>query len=62
MPVAAGDLEWDLSDTFTLKVGGTWKKYVNDGQEYRRNSEFAIPRCRRARRLSHSSSTASLYY
>jgi iron complex outermembrane receptor protein len=41
--IAAGDLEWDFNDTFTLKVGGTWKKYVNDGQEYRRNSEFAIP-------------------
>lgn len=41
--IAAGDIEWDFSETFTLRVGGTWKKYVNDGQEYRRASEFALP-------------------
>ena len=41
--VAATDLEWKLSDTFTLRVGGSWKKYVNDGQEYRRATEFGIP-------------------
>ncbi len=41
--VAATDLEWRFNDTFTLRLGGSWKKYVNDGQEYRRATEFAIP-------------------
>ncbi|HVI33332.1 TonB-dependent receptor [Phenylobacterium sp.] len=41
--IAAGDVEWDLNETFKVRAGGTWKKYVNDGQEYRRASEFALP-------------------
>ncbi|ACG78869.1 TonB-dependent receptor [Phenylobacterium zucineum HLK1] len=41
--IGAGDIAWEMNDTFTLKVGATWKKYVNDGQEYRRASEFALP-------------------
>jgi iron complex outermembrane recepter protein len=40
---AVGDVEWRLNPTFTLRAGGVWKKYVNDGQEYRRATEFAIP-------------------
>lgn len=41
--VAAGDAEWDINDTFKLRAGAEWKKYVNDSQEYRRATEFAIP-------------------
>lgn len=41
--IAAGDISWEMNDTFTLKAGGVWKKYVNDSQEYRRASEFNIP-------------------
>ncbi|PZQ62273.1 MAG: TonB-dependent receptor [Phenylobacterium zucineum] len=41
--IVAGDLEWELNDTFKLRIGGTWKKFKNDGQEYRRSTEFAIP-------------------
>ena len=41
--IVTGDVEWEANDTFTLLLGGTWKKYGNDGQEYRRASEFAIP-------------------
>lgn len=40
---AAFDLDWDLNDIFTLRVGGTWKKYVNDGQQYGRANELVIP-------------------
>ncbi|WP_165842777.1 TonB-dependent receptor [Phenylobacterium deserti] len=38
-----GDIEWRINDTFTLRTGAVWKKYVNDGQEYRRQTEFAVP-------------------
>ncbi|WP_374468766.1 TonB-dependent receptor [Phenylobacterium sp.] len=41
--IAYGDVEWELNDTFKLRAGAEWKKYRNDGQEYRRVSEFAIP-------------------
>jgi iron complex outermembrane receptor protein len=40
---AVGDVEWELNPTFTLRAGGVWKKYVNDGQEYRRANEFTTP-------------------
>ncbi|HEY8614614.1 TonB-dependent receptor [Phenylobacterium sp.] len=40
---AVGDIEWEFNDTFTFRAGAVWKKYVNDGQEYRRSTEFAIP-------------------
>ncbi|HEY8572695.1 TonB-dependent receptor [Phenylobacterium sp.] len=41
--MAVGDVEFEFNDTFTLRAGAVWKKYVNDGQEYRRTSEFALP-------------------
>jgi iron complex outermembrane receptor protein len=41
--IASGDAAWDINDTFTFRFGGTWKKYVNGSQEYRRATEFAIP-------------------
>jgi TonB-dependent receptor len=41
--VAQGDVEWGINDTFTVKAGAQWKRYVNDGREYRRATEFAIP-------------------
>jgi TonB-dependent receptor len=41
--IAAGDIEWQANETFKLRVGATWKKYENDGQEYRRATEFGIP-------------------
>ncbi|WP_309092870.1 TonB-dependent receptor [Phenylobacterium sp.] len=41
--IASGDIAWEATDTFTFKFGGTWKKFRNDGQEYRRATEFAIP-------------------
>ena len=41
--VAAGDVEWRVNETFKIRSGAEWKKYVADSQEYRRATEFAIP-------------------
>jgi iron complex outermembrane receptor protein len=41
--IVSGDGAWDINDTFTVRFGGTWKKYNNSSQEYRRATEFAIP-------------------
>lgn len=35
--------EFDASDAITLRVGGDYKKYGFDSQEYRRASETAVP-------------------
>jgi TonB-dependent receptor len=40
---AVGDISWELNDTFTIRAGAVWKKYVNDGQEYRRATELSVP-------------------
>ncbi|HEY9218969.1 MAG TPA: TonB-dependent receptor, partial [Phenylobacterium sp.] len=40
---AVGDIQWEINDTFTLRGGAVWKKYVNDGQEYRRATELSVP-------------------
>lgn len=40
---AAFDVDWQFHEMFTLRVGGTWKKFVNNGQEYRRATELNVP-------------------
>jgi TonB-dependent receptor len=41
--VARAQLEYDVSDTFKVRLGGDWKEYGFESREYRRASETVVP-------------------
>ncbi len=41
--IGRAELEFDASEAFTVRVGGDYKKYGFDSQEYRRASETQVP-------------------